>query len=134
MEAPAFKFLFEHILSRAKKRYSFKLENFVILNNHIHMIIVPGENESLSRIMQWILSVFAMNYNKLTGRSGHFWGTRFYSAIIENSEHYGRVSDYIDMNPVSAGLAAYPGEWPFCMRYFQRNKLACSFHDPPESA
>jgi len=48
--------LFLQVVARARKRYDFRIENFTLMGNHFHLLIRPGRGESLSRIMQWILS------------------------------------------------------------------------------
>ena len=113
LEPERVKHLFETVLHKAKKKYSFSIENFTIMNNHIHLIIRPQGEESLSRIMQWILSVFALVYNRKTGRSGHFWGERFFSAILNSLQQYLNAYEYISYNPVVAGLADDPASWRF---------------------
>jgi putative transposase len=105
--------LFSEVLARAKKRFRFEVENYCIMGNHFHIIIRPGENENLSRIMQWILSVFAMAYHRIFGTSGHVWGGRFFSAIIQNFRELLRVFGYIDSNPLAAGLVSAVEEWEF---------------------
>ena len=62
LDSGAYKELFLSVLKRAKARYSFRIENFTIMGNHFHLVIVPGKGESLSSIMQWIMSVFAMAF------------------------------------------------------------------------
>lgn len=101
------------VIERAKKRYRFQIKNFCIMNNHIHLLIKPDENESLSRIMQWILSVFAMAWNRRHNLRGHVWGERFYSRVIQGIVDYLRVFMYIDDNPVYAQLVNCPWEWRF---------------------
>ncbi|MDR1286719.1 MAG: transposase [Treponema sp.] len=103
--------LFLIILKRAKKRYQFQIRNFCLMNNHIHLLIKPGEGESLSAIMQWILSVFAMRWNKMHTMSGHVWGERFFSRIINGVVDSLRVFMYIDDNPVNARLIEHSWEW-----------------------
>lgn len=74
--------LFLNIL-RAEERFSFRIENFRIMGNHIHLMLRPGPGVSLSRIMQWILGVFAMAYNRMHGFTGHVWGCRFFPSVID---------------------------------------------------
>ena len=64
LESKVIKEMFLQTVKRAKEKYSFKLKSFVIMDNHIHLLIKPGKSENLSKIMQWILSVFAKHYNK----------------------------------------------------------------------
>lgn len=101
------------VIKRARKKYHFELKNFCIMNNHLHLLIKPGEGESLSRIMQWILSVFAMAWNRKHNQNGHVWGERFFSRIIAGMVDFLRTFIYIDDNPVSAQIIDHPWEWEF---------------------
>jgi putative transposase len=83
------------------------------MNNHIHLLIKPGKGESLSKIMQWILSVFAMNWNRRHHLTGHVWGERFFSRIIVGIVDFLRIFMYIDDNPVNAQLVSEARDWEF---------------------
>lgn len=72
------------------------------MGNHYHLIIKPHESESLSRIMQWILSVFALKFNRRFGITGHVWNDRFMSKIIHSFKQYLKTFLYISLNPVRA--------------------------------
>lgn len=113
MDPHGMKVLFLATILRAKKRYRFQISNFSILGNHFHLIITPGSGESLSAIMQWILSVFAMAYNRKLGLTGHVWGERFFSKVIEGLKELLRTFEYIDENPVRAGLVARAEQWEY---------------------
>ena len=105
--------LFMDTLKRAKKKFTFSLKNFCIMGNHIHLLIKPGPGVSLSRIMQWLLGVFAQLWNKKHGLSGHLWGERFFSRIILGILDFLRVFAYIDYNPVIAGMTTQPEQWQY---------------------
>jgi putative transposase len=113
LDAIPVKALFLDVVKRAKRRYDFCVENFCIMGNHYHLIIQPQHGANLSRIMQWIMSVFAMAYNKSCGLTGHVWGARFFSRIITNLREYLMVFTYIDENPVKACLTMEKGRWAF---------------------
>ncbi len=74
------------------------------MDNHIHLIIKTLRNNSLSEIMQWILSRFAVKFNKLKGYHGHVWYDRFKSKIIRTYSQFLKVFEYISNNPVKAGM------------------------------
>jgi putative transposase len=105
--------LFLSVVKRAKAKYDFRIENFCIMGNHFHFIIQPLHNESLSTIMQWILSVFAMAFNKIKGFTGHVWGCRFFSRIIGGLRELIQVFEYIDKNPVKASQVEDRREWRY---------------------
>jgi putative transposase len=111
LSTSAVKELFLSVVKRAKNKYDFRLENFCIMGNHFHFVIRPGKRESLSAIMRWILSVFAMAYNKIRGLSGHVWGCRFFSRILANLREYTEVFEYIDNNPVKASQVEDRRQW-----------------------
>lgn len=103
--------LFLIFLARAKKRYRFQVANFCVMGNHIHLQIKPVRGESLSAIMRWLLGNFARSYNKNRGLSGHFWGDRFHSRVLDSIRQFVIAFGYIDENPVKAGLSALACDW-----------------------
>ncbi len=113
MQDDKIKELFYTTVARAKKKYSFSIENICIMGNHFHLIIKPGKGESISKIMQWIMSVFAMAYNKLLNIHGHVWGERFFSRIIARFREFYAIFYYLDDNPVNAGLVYFNWEWHY---------------------
>jgi putative transposase len=113
MSTGAMKDLFLLVLKEAMKKYDFRIENLCILDNHFHMIIHPGIGQSLSSIMQWVLGVFAMRFNRILGLTGHVWGERFSSRIINSVMEYIRLFSYIDDNPRRAGLVLRAEDWPY---------------------
>jgi putative transposase len=109
----AMKALFLATIKRAKKKYRFQVHNFCIMGNHIHLIIRPEEGESLSLIMQWILSVFAMAWNRKHHTTGHVWGERFFSKILNSRGEYLKTFRYVTDNPAEAQLTGRIDEWEF---------------------
>lgn len=76
------------------------------MDNHIHLLIYPARGESLSRIMQWILSVFAIRFNRHFNMSGHVWYDRFKSVVVGGLRQFVHAYSYITENPVKAGLVS----------------------------
>jgi len=105
--------LFMDILKRTKKKFNFSIKNFCIMGNHVHLLIRPGPGVSLSKVMQWLLGVFAQLWNKKHNKSGHLWGDRFFSRIIMGFLDFLHVFLYINYNPVMAGIAEQPEEWMY---------------------
>jgi REP element-mobilizing transposase RayT len=102
--------LFLTVIGEAKtsKGFKFKLWNFCIMDNHFHFLITPEKGQSLSDILKWIKMVFAIRWNKKHNKTGHFWGDRFYSREIKDEKDFWTVYNYIDQNPVAAGLMQKP--------------------------
>jgi len=113
LDHAAMKTLFLDVIKRAKEKYSFQIENFTVMGNHFHLIIRPTNKSSLSRIMQWVMGVFAMTYNRIHCLKGHLWQGRFFSRVIGTLRELLQVFDYIDENPVKAGQVSYPRDWHY---------------------
>jgi REP element-mobilizing transposase RayT len=105
--------LFLSVVKRAKAKYSFQIENFCVMGNHFHFIIQPMQGNSLSEIMRWILSVFAMAFNRANGLTGHVWGSRFFSRIISGLRYLIKLFKYIDDNAVRACQTSDRKEWRY---------------------
>ena len=99
------------VLQDAKKKYRFKLHNFCIMPTHIHLLITPEDGTDLSRIMQWIKTISAKRWNHIHGSIDHLWGSRFFARPTKNLYDYFFVQNYIDQNPIKAGLAQYPPDY-----------------------
>ncbi len=124
----AMKAILEYYLMRAQEKYSFKLINYQIMDNHIHLLIttVP-DGATISRIVQYIKARFAQKYNKLTGRTGPVWNERFKDTIVEFAEnprmYLLNLIWYFANNPVRAGKIKSPFENYFggSKAYFDKN-------------
>ena len=96
-----------------QEKYEFELIAAETVSNHIHLIIKTLENEeTISRIMQYIKARMAEKYNRATGETGPFWNERYGSTIIEESENPEQyllwLLWYIGYNPVRKGLSHDP--------------------------
>lgn len=121
-DADEIKIMFLDIIRKAKKKFGFTIQNFCIMSNHCHFLVKPGKGENLSRIMQWILSVFAMRFNKRFGLHGHVWYDRFKSRIVDGLGDFLHAFCYIAENPLRAGIARFPWEYKFNGVKFLRNR------------
>jgi putative transposase len=87
-----------------------QIHGYCILPNHYHLLLHTPE-AGLSPAMQRLSSRFTQAVNRLRGRDGPLFKGRFRSIAIEDDAHLVRVSQYIHLNPVEAGLAAAAQDW-----------------------
>ena len=111
------------ILEEAKEKFGFQLVNFCIMPNHIHLLIKPADGTNLIKIIQWIKTNSAKCWNRINVSSDHLWGERFFSRIIKNEDELETVIDYIDQNPVKAGLVSEPSDWIASGAYYRKHGL-----------
>ena len=63
--------------------------------------------------MQRFKSITAHRANQILDREGKFWHEDYWDRYIRNERHYQKVVEYIDNNPVKAGLCRMPSEWQY---------------------
>ena len=88
------------------------LDEWVIMPNHVHLILWPMPNHTLSEILHSRKRHTARQANLLLGHTGEsFWQPESYNHWIRHDEEKARISRYIRNNPVSAGHCASPEQW-----------------------
>jgi putative transposase len=100
----------------------YKTFAFVVMPSHIHWLFqpldewcatVPPEKSPREIILHSVLSFSAHECNQLLGRTGRFWQGESYDHCVRNEGELERIIEYIESNPVKAGLCARPGDWSF---------------------
>lgn len=99
--------IFAVVLQAACAKYGVKLYHFVLMANHFHMLL-KTPNANLSKFMQFVNARVAEKMNKRDERTGHLWGGRFHSTIIESLSQHLKVLQYIYRNPVRAKIVNNP--------------------------
>jgi REP element-mobilizing transposase RayT len=90
----------------------YRLESWVVMPNHVHLVLWPIPNFTLSEILKSRKRHTARQANLLLGRTGQtFWQPESYDHWIRNDGEKARILNYIRMNPVKAGLRANPEDW-----------------------
>jgi putative transposase len=90
----------------------YHLHAFVVMPNHIHLLIDPIA--SLERITNGLKGVSARDANRILGRVGErFWQDESFDHWVRSGKEFERIHAYIERNPVTARLVARPGDWPW---------------------
>jgi len=106
-----------NILAHYKKRYYFWIYSYCLMPNHVHLILEPNEKwASISQIMQGINLTYCQWFNVRHGKVGHLWQGRFKSFIISKDAYLLSCINYIEFNPVRAGITSDPVDylWSSC--------------------
>jgi putative transposase len=83
---------------------------YCLMPNHVHLVVVPEEPESLSRLVSLTHRRYAFRINRRNGWQGHLWQERFHSFVMDE-QHLLAAVRYVELNPVRAGLCAHPALW-----------------------
>ena len=96
----------ETLLKFDSDRY--RLIAWVIMPNHVHVIIEIIEGSTLGKILHSWKSYTASEANKILRRKGIFWHPDYFDRFIRDEKHLETAVHYIHWNPVKAGLAEAP--------------------------
>ncbi len=100
------------IIEETKVRFPFDLHSFCLMTNHTHLQVKTLETP-LSTIMSILNTKYAKYFNKKYELTGHVFEKRYGAELINSREYEIDVSKYIHLNPVEAGLSAYPEDYPW---------------------
>lgn len=88
----------------------YDLHAWVVMSNHVHMLIDP--QAELSRITRSVKSYSARHANEILGRTGEpFWAIESFDRWVRDLKEFENIIRYIEFNPVKAGLVANPEDW-----------------------
>jgi len=80
--------------------------------NHIHLVGVPQQQESLSRTFHNVHMQYARYFNGKKNAVGHLWQGRYFSCALDEPHLYAAIR-YVELNPVRTGLVSVPEEYPW---------------------
>jgi REP element-mobilizing transposase RayT len=91
----------------------YRLNAWVIMPNHVHVVMTPMGGTSVSRIVGSWKSFTASRANEILGRTGAFWQADYFDRYIRDGRYFAAAVSYVEQNPVAARLCAAPEQWPF---------------------
>lgn len=95
-------------LREAALEHGADIHAYVLMSNHVHLLVTGREAPSLSRTMQSVGRRYVPSVNRRWPRTGGLWEGRFRSIPVDTEGYAFNVLRYIEMNPVRAGMTAHP--------------------------
>ncbi len=86
---------------------------WVVMPNHVHVLLTLRPEITLWKAIHSWKSYSAHKINKTLGQSGAVWHADYFDRYIRNEEHFSSALNYIEENPVKAGLCATAADWRF---------------------
>jgi putative transposase len=111
--------LVQRILA-CRDKGAYGLHEFVVMPNHFHLLMTPGETTTLEKAVQLIKGGSSHEIHAQRGNKMEIWQAGFHDWTIRDSEDYRAKVRYIHLNPVQARLVEKPEDWPFgsaCGKY-----------------
>ena len=115
--------------------YELKVVSYCLMTNHVHLIVIPKNKESLSKAIGETHRLYTRKINFEQKVKGHLFQERFYSTPLDE-EHFLFALRYVEQNPVKAFMVKYPWDYKYSStRYrldIQEDKLL-SKYEPIDS-
>ena len=103
--------LYRHWLGEAAAQYGCAIHAYVLMPNHVHLLLTPRSAESLPRLMQSLGRRYVRYVNAARRRTGTLWEGRYRAAPIDSERYLLACCRYIELNPVRARLARRPQDY-----------------------
>ncbi len=100
--------LYRGWLAEAAAEYGCAVHSYVLMTNHVHLLVTPESEESVPRTMQSLGRRYVRHINAAYGRTGTLWEGRYRAAPIDSDEYFFACCAYIELNPVRARMVSHP--------------------------
>ena len=100
-------------LQQACDKHDCIIHAYVLMTNHVHLLITPQTEEGLGKVMQMLGRYYVQYYNFTYQRTGTLWEGRYRATLIDSEAYLLTCMRYIELNPVRAGMVAHPSEYPW---------------------
>jgi len=94
------------VVKEVRRETEFKLLAFVIMPDHMHLVLALPPDLRLGRVMQLIKGRFSNRYNELVGGGGRLWQERYHERALRTEAELVAAIEYVHRNPVAAGLVS----------------------------
>ncbi|HET6546532.1 MAG TPA: transposase [Rhodanobacteraceae bacterium] len=102
-----------HLLGEALIQTHCMLHAWVLMDNHVHLLVTPPETGAVARMMQKLGRSYVGQFNARHQRTGTLWEGRYKACLVDSESHLLRCCRYIDLNPVRARMTDDPAAYPW---------------------
>jgi len=105
--------MFIEVLYEVRSETAFHLLAFVVMPDHMHLVLGPPASRRLAQVLQLVKGRFSHRYNAKTGRSGPLWQSRYHERTLRSEDELFAAIEYVHRNPVAAGLTREASAFPW---------------------
>ncbi len=100
-------------LAAAAARYQCQIHAYVLMTNHVHLLVTPLVEYGISQMMQALGPRYVRYINRSYRRTGTLWEGRYKSSLVDSERYLLTCMRYIELNPVRANMVQHPGDYPW---------------------
>lgn len=100
-------------LKESATKYDVKVHCFVLMTNHVHLLLTASCHSGISLLMQSLGRYYVRYINTTYSRTGTLWEGRYKSSVVDSENYLLSLYQYIELNPVRAKMVAHPRDYPW---------------------
>lgn len=106
-------------LKDASEKHECDIHAYVLMTNHVHLLLSPQQENSISKMMQTVGRYYVQHFNHCYYRTGTLWEGRYKATLIDTEQYFLTCMRYIELNPVRAtGMVDHPSEYPWSSYHY----------------
>lgn len=102
-----------HFLLQASLAERCRVHAYCLMSNHVHLLVTPDDEAACARFMKLVNQRHTQHVNRVHARTGTLWEGRYRSNVVFSARYVLACYRYIELNPVRAGIARHPGDYPW---------------------
>ena len=100
-------------LYKALHDHQVALHAYVLMTNHVHLLMTPTTHDGISKVMQSVGRRYVQYINTTYQRTGTLWEGRHKASLVQAEQYLLTCYRYIELNPVAANMVTHPAEYPW---------------------
>ena len=105
-------------LKLACEKHACTIHAYVLMTNHVHLLITPQEEQGISKTLQMLGRYYVQYYNYSYQRTGTLWEGRYKATLIDSEAYLLTCMRYIELNPVRAAMLNHPSDYHWSSYHF----------------
>jgi len=98
-------------LREACDRHACLVHSYVLMTNHVHLLVTPTRPTGIARVMQSVGRRYVQHFNRWQRRTGTLWEGRYKAVVVDTDAYLLTCYRYIERNPVRAGIVRRPMDY-----------------------
>jgi putative transposase len=110
--------LYIQFLAEASDKHDCPVHCYVLMGNHVHLLVTPGTDTSLPKTMQSLNGRYIKHFNRDRERTGPLWEGRYRAGLVDTDAYLKVCYQYIELNPVRAQFCNQPADYRWSSHRF----------------
>jgi len=105
-------------LAEACERFDCDLHAYVLMTNHVHLLMTPNTEDGIGKVMQSVGRYYVQYFNYQYRRTGTLWEGRYKATLLDSESYLLTCYRYIELNPVRAAMIEHPSQYRWSSYHF----------------